>query len=630
MAHNFDIQTVFKVNDKASGVLKNVGKVGASLTRQFGKATGAINNTIKSVSGLIAPLGVISGLAGAGFVKGISSAREYANAVADMSERLGVSAKFLQEQHYISKLNAGSTEEVNAAVAKLSKQYGALKTNTGALYAGLQKISPALLKQLKGAKSNEEAFNIMIKAIRKVEDPAKKLYLSQLAFGNAGKAMVNIANQSEESLAELRKEANAAGLVMDEQTVKGAQELGDSFTDLREHIRGVFNQITGKLIPILIPFIKRITEWIKANRELISTKVNEFIKQFAELLSKIDIEKILAGLSGFATGILRVTGFIAGLNKWFLLLGVAMYTGFICNAAKATKEIWTLLEIIPGLGKVLSFVRTGFIKLGLAILTTPIGWIITGIAALVAGFIYLWKNCESFRNFFINIWEGVKTAWNAFLEYGSAFLEGFMEPFKAVGEWLGEKFVDIFEVISEKISAFVKVWNDAWEGIKSGIKATVDFIVKVIDAILSPIETLKKAMSYVKDAGGWIADKLGFGGDENTINQNDGDMVNNYDNSRNEYMYNTYDNAGAENNIYNNESGDTTNNYYNRRGINNYNTLQQTTMPATLAQLQTPMQPKNSSARVEVSFKNMPKEASVDRVSENGPMDLGVEYGYAW
>ena len=597
MAHNFDIQTVFKVNDKASGVLKNVGKVGASLTRQFGKATGAINNTIKSVSGLIAPLGVISGLAGAGFVKGISSAREYANAVADMSERLGVSAKFLQEQHYISKLNAGSTEEVNAAVAKLSKQYGALKTNTGALYAGLQKISPALLKQLKGAKSNEGAFNIMIKAIRKVEDPAKKLYLSQLAFGNAGKAMVNIANQSEESLAELRKEANAAGLVMDEQTVKGAQELGDSFTDLREHIRGVFNQITGKLIPILIPFIKRITEWIKANRELISTKVNEFIKQFAELLGKIDIEKILTGLSGFATGILKVTGCIAGLNKWFLLLGAGMYTGFICKFATAIKETWTLLEIIPGLGKVLAFARTGFIKLGLAMLTTPIGWIITGIAALVAGFIYLWKNCESFRNFFINLWEGVKTAWNAFLEYGSAFLEGFIEPFKAVGEWLGEKFVDIFEVISEKISAFVKIWNDAWDGIKSGIKATVDFIVKIIDAILSPIETLKKAMAYVKDAGGWIADKLGFGGDGNTINQNDGDTVNNYDNSR---------------------------------GINNYNTLQQTAMPATLAQLQTPIPAQNSSARVEVSFKNMPKEASVDRVAENGPMDLGVEYGYAW
>ncbi|MBQ8465713.1 MAG: hypothetical protein IJ545_06865 [Alphaproteobacteria bacterium] len=663
MAHKFDIQTVFKVNDQASGVLKNVGKVGQSLTRQFGRATSAINGTIKSVSGLIAPLGVISGLAGAGFVKGIAGAREYANAVADMTERLGVSAKFLQEQHYISKLNAGSAEEVNEALAKLSKQYGALKTNTGALYAGLQKISPALLNQLKGAKSNEEAFNLMIKAIRKVEDPAKKLYLSQLAFGTAGKAMINIANQSEESLDALRKEANAAGLVMDTETVKGAQELGDSFTDLREHIRGVFNQITGKLIPILIPFIKRITEWIKANRELIGTKVNQFVEQFAAVLKKIDIEKILNGLSAFATGILKVTDVIAGLNKWVLLLGVAMYTGFICNAAKAVKEVWTLLEIIPGLGKALAFLRTGFIKLGLAILTTPIGWFIAGTAALVGAFVYLWKNCEGFRNFFISIWDGVKKAWDAFIEYGSAFLEGFLAPFKAVGEWLGEKFVDIFDVIAGKIKSFVKIWTDAWDGIKNGIKATVDFIVKVIDAILSPIETLKKGLSFIKDAGGWVANKLGFGGeniendydgDENTYNtynnsrsfrniynsedgdtiynnDSEGDITNNYNNSRNEYMYNTYNNAGAKNNICNNEDGDTINNYYNRRTDNNtYNNLQQAQTPATLSQYYAPQQTQKSSAKVEVSFKNMPKEASVDTISEDGPLDLGVEYGYAW
>lgn len=609
MAYKFDIQTLFKVNDQASGVLKNVGKVSQSLTRQFGKTTSAINGAVKSVSGLVAPLGVISGLAGAGFIKGISASREYANAVADMTERLGVSAKFLQEQHHISKMNAGSAEEMNEALGKLSKQYGALKTETGALYAGLQKISPALLKQLKAAKSNEEAFNIMIKAIRKVEDPAKKLYLSQLAFGTAGKAMINIANQSEESLSELRKEANAAGLVMDGETVKGAQELGDSFTDLREHISGVFNQLTGKLIPILIPFIKRITEWIKANRELISTKINKFVEQFAEVLKKIDIEKILNAISSFASGILQVTGFISGLNKWLLLLGVSMYTGFICNAAKAVKEIWVLLEIIPGLGNMLAFLRSGFIKLGLAILTTPIGWIAAGIAALAAGFIYLWNNCEGFRNFFINMWDGIKDAWDVFKEYSLAFLKGFLSPFQAVGEWLGEKFLNVFDTISEKIDKFVKCWTDAWDGIKEAVKTAVGFILSIINTILNPIETLKNGMAFIKDAGSWVANKLGFGS-STTEKEDDNDKE----------IYNTYNSSQSSGDIYNNDNSDT---------INNYSTLSQAQPAASLTDYYTP-QTQKSSAKVEVSFKNMPKEASVDTVSEDGPLDLGVEYGYAW
>jgi len=34
--------------------------------------------------------------------------------------------------------------------------------------------------------------------------------------------------------------------------------------------------------------------------------------------------------------------------------------------------------------------------------------IVAAIAALVSAFIYLWNNCEGFRNFWINLWEGIK------------------------------------------------------------------------------------------------------------------------------------------------------------------------------------------------------------------------------
>ena len=40
----------------------------------------------------------------------------------------------------------------------------------------------------------------------------------------------------------------------------------------------------------------------------------------------------------------------------------------------------------------------------------PIGLVILAITALVAGFMLLWKNSESFREFWINLWEKIKTA----------------------------------------------------------------------------------------------------------------------------------------------------------------------------------------------------------------------------
>ena len=529
MAGNFNINANFKLKDSASHVFGKLSKHAQSLGRQFKSVTSAGSRVVGSMGKILAPLTVMTGVAGNTFVQGIKGAREYANSIADLTERLGVSAEFLQKQHYIAKLNASSAEDMNSALGKLSKQYGALKSGTGALYAGLQKISPALSKQLQGAKSTEEAFNLMIKAIRKVDDPAKKVYLSQLAFGEAGKSMINIANQSEESLDALDKEAKEAGLVMDDAAIKGAQELGDTMTDMREHIRGVFNQLASKLIPILIPFIKRITEWIKANRELIGTKVDAFIKQFSELLNKVDLEKILNGLSSFASACLKVTGFLAGMNKYLLGLAVLLGSGVICNILSLVTSLGKLLVMLPGVqtafGVLITVVKAlslGILKLGIAFMTTPIGWICAGIAAVVAGFILLWNKCEGFRNF----------------------------------------------------------WKKLWEVIKTTFKAAVDFIGKLINAIMHPFDTMMKNFERLKKIGGWVADKLGFGSNED------------------EKKENSQTSSGAE--------------------------LAPTTLQQTSANRQ-----QNSYSEVVVKFDNMPKEASVEKISQEGKTDLGVEYGYA-
>ncbi|MDR2337828.1 MAG: hypothetical protein LBE20_04160 [Deltaproteobacteria bacterium] len=48
-----------------------------------------------------------------------------------------------------------------------------LSAGTGNMLSNIKKVSPNLVRQLKAAKGNEEAFDLMIKAIRGVQDPAK-------------------------------------------------------------------------------------------------------------------------------------------------------------------------------------------------------------------------------------------------------------------------------------------------------------------------------------------------------------------------------------------------------------------------------------------------------------------------
>lgn len=70
------------------------------------------------------------------------------------------------------------------------------------------------------------------------------------------------------------------------------------------------------------------------------------------------------------------------------------------------------------------------------LMANPIILVIAAIAALVAGFVYLWNNCESFRQFWINLWEVVKQkaidAWNAVVNF---FTVSVPQWFNSVVNW---------------------------------------------------------------------------------------------------------------------------------------------------------------------------------------------------
>ena len=70
------------------------------------------------------------------------------------------------------------------------------------------------------------------------------------------------------------------------------------------------------------------------------------------------------------------------------------------------------------------------------LLANPIILVIAAITALVAGFIYLWNNCEGFRQFWINLWETVKQAaidgWNAVVNF---FTVSVPQWFNSVVQW---------------------------------------------------------------------------------------------------------------------------------------------------------------------------------------------------
>lgn len=178
---------------------------------------------------------------------------------------------------------------------------------------------------------------------------------------------------------------------------------------------------------------------------------------------------VISGLLGAFLGF-KVLGPV-----FSMVAGGAKAFAWISAANKMTGELSMMQKVVGGL--VLPMLRTlaGFLGgvmlnaikgIGIAIrfafVTTPIGWIILAIAALVAGFIYLWNHSAAFRDFFIGIWNAIRTA------------------FMAV------------------VNAIVTAWSALVNALKAAWQATVGFIITVARWIWD--HGLKQVLGFIVGA----------------------------------------------------------------------------------------------------------------------------------
>lgn len=119
-------------------------------------------------------------------------------------------------------------------------------------------------------------------------------------------------------------------------------------------------------------------------------------------------------------------------------------------------------------------------------LASPITWIIVGIVAvvglLVGAFVALWNKSEAFRNFFLNMWETIKKACGAVVDW-------FKNAWTATIDWL-----------KNAVAKIKDFFSNAWESIKKVFSGTI------IGAYFQAIwNTIKGIFSVVKNvlSGNW-------------------------------------------------------------------------------------------------------------------------------
>ncbi|MHB9943765.1 phage tail tape measure protein, partial [Clostridium sporogenes] len=168
--------------------------------------------------------------------------------------------------------------------------------------------------------------------------------------------------------------------------------------------------------------------------------VDNVAKWFGNLTTKLGNGELDNTLSGIATGLVTIGTGLLVFNVVSIIsnfIGVMNGTATAIGLVAKAQGVWNALVAM-----------------------SPIGWIVTIIAALTAGIIVLWNTNEGFRNAVIGAWNAIlgaaQTVWGGIVNFFTvdipAAWQSLLDFFNGAPGW----FADLWTTIQQ---AFVDGWN---------------------------------------------------------------------------------------------------------------------------------------------------------------------------
>lgn len=221
----------------------------------------------------------------------------------------------------------------------------------------------------------------------------------------------------------------------------------------------------------------------------VQTGINRIIDKILELTSSADMQGFADSISGafdyFLNSILPKImdglGWIRD-NKDVIIAGIigigtAFATWQVVGIVTAAVAAFKSLTAAIAAGK------TVMQALNITMSANPIGFIITIIASLVAAFIYLWNTSEGFRNFWIGLWEAVKSAVMAC----AVFIGMVMSQ---IGATISAAWNAIKSTVTAAVTAVVSTVTSIWSGLVGIISGIWNGILSTLSGIWNTIKSL--------------------------------------------------------------------------------------------------------------------------------------------
>jgi tape measure domain-containing protein len=218
-----------------------------------------------------------------------------------------------------------------------------------------------------------------------------------------------------------------------------------------------------------LDFVKSALERIRDILPILVEKVGEFVAAFIEKLPDI-IDKVQT-VADTIQGLMPLIAAVAGaFAAWKGIKAVSDIAKTIGDAGKKIKTFGSLVSkgsgLIDGLAYaassgtgVIASMAEAFTLAGgglsglsaaLGVIGGPITLVVVAIGALVAAFVYLWNTSDGFREFWINLWDGIK-------ETTGQVIDGIVNFFTVTIPEAFQSFVDAAQNLADQVVQFFTV-----------------------------------------------------------------------------------------------------------------------------------------------------------------------------
>lgn len=473
-------KTAFSAKESAAG-MENLASAGFSAQEIMKAMPGLLD--LAAVSGgdvALASENTATALRGFGLEASEAGhvADVFARAAADTNAEVGDMGEALKYVAPVANSMGISLEETAAAIGIMSdagiKGSQAGTTLRGALSRlarptkAMQDTMDNLGVSFYGADGKMKPLKTQVELLKKAFEgltPEQQQNALVTLYGQESlSGMMALIDKGPDSLGKLTKSLKDSDGAADDM----ARTMQDNMNSSIEQMFGAFESAAIVIQKILAPSIKKVAD-------AISGLVEKFVS------APESTQRLVVAIGAIAIAIGPVLYALGMLVKAFQTMKVGL--GVLGNGISLFKK----------LGSAIGF------------LTSPVGLVIAAVALLVVGFIYLWNTSEDFRNFWIGLWEGIKSA-------VSSAVEWIQNAWKSTGEWFNNLWKSIKEGadnvwttiqeapgkaadwIKNKWTETKEFFSSIWDGIKEAASSAWEGIVNILAPYVIAIKNVFQPM----------------------------------------------------------------------------------------------------------------------------------------